>query len=244
MIVSAYGMTSMSPMELASMLASLKITFGMVHKATIQKHRGEWPSQILFPVIFTSATSFLQTYRKFKTSRVVAFVMDNPFTLSRELSLPLLGAEVTGLKVTVQAFGIDELRSLLGRDVELKEPLDFRRRPYTPFREVMDKYAGSDLGKIQTFLYRVKDTEVRKKVNKAVKTWMVNDRSLKSLEREVRRIAGETVWLSLQKVVDSDSIGALRQAILKAKDNPGAINRIAKELKISPFDIRYLLATK
>jgi hypothetical protein len=234
----------MTAMEMAAMLASLQITFGVVNKGKIEKNKSQWPSQQVFPVVFTSATTFLHTYKKFKKSRIIAFVTDNPFTLNREVGLPLLGAEIIGTRVVNVPFTIKELKNLLGRDVFLTDDLEFQRMTYTPSIEVMAKYAGSDLALLQTFLYRIKDVEKRNRVGKAIKTWLISTRPLKSLEQEIGRYVDDTMWVNICKIVNTKSVDTLRKAMQRVKGKPNDINRIAKDLKLSPFDIRYLLATK
>ncbi len=246
MIVAAYGVPGITGIELALMLGKLKVDYGIVKQNSFRKVllEGRLKPQPIFPVIFTSSTCLLRTQGRFKIAKVVAFVVDNPVVLTRNIKVPLLGAEATttGLEFSHITEGV--LRSLLIENANKEEQLLFSDHKYQPIKEILKKYEQSDLSKIQTFLYKIKEVDKRDRVSRLIKTWLLTAAPLSKIESRLQKEIKPAIVDNLRAMLCQPSVDNLRVAIRQVKQNKLTPTKAAKKYKISAFDLRYLIATK
>lgn len=225
------------------MLNGLGVTYGLVKGSKLTRVNGRMERQSLFPVIFHTASMFMRTHKKFKDSRVVALVLDNPYALQHELGLTLVGATFTKNSILFSQFTKKDLKDYLVRCRDLSEPLEFERVPYNLTAEVLKDYSASSLSALQTFLYKIKDTDSREFVSKTVKKWMTSDATFDVLEPKLKRYVSLRSIEGLKAIVNTTSMRNFRAAVRKAAAHPNRIARIAKDHKVNAFDIKYLLST-
>jgi hypothetical protein len=138
-------------------------------------------------VVFHTASMFMRTYNRFKTKRVVALVIDNPYAIQYELGLSMAGATFTKNSILFSQFTEKDMKALLIEAKEMTEPLTFVRMPYSITTEVLKLYGASSLSALQTFLYKIKDVESREFVSKTVKMWMRTDATFAVLEPKLKK---------------------------------------------------------
>lgn len=243
MIVSAHGFPGLSILELSAMLGNLGVTYGVVRQGSLTKVQGRMEKQSIFPVIFQSASVFLRTQRKFGKSRIVALVLDNPYALQHELGLTLVGATFTKRSILFSQFTERDLKQLLVSCKDKTEPVTYARVPFSLTREVLKDYSASSLSELQTFLYKIKDTDNRDFVSKIVKKWMVSSQPFNVLEPKLKKYVQVKGVESLKKIINTPTMQTFREAVRKVAANPEKLAAVAKEYKVSAFDIKYLLST-
>lgn len=246
MIVAAYGVPGITVVELSLLFTSINVSHGIVKQSILRrvKVNPTGIAQPLMPVIFNSGSTFLRTNLKFKNTKVVAFVCDNPIVLTRNLKLPLIGAETTKRSITFSKITEDTLKEILIDCTYRETPLDILDHKYKPVDEILKLYEQSDLSRIQTFLYKIKEVENREKVSKLVKTWLLTSAPFSKIEGKLQKeIKHHTVDI-LKSMLTQSSVDNLRRAIRKVKTGKLSILKAAKLYKVSAFDLRYLLATK
>ena len=248
MIVDAYGVPGITSIELALRLKDLKIDYGVVHQQRFTRYNvGEVPrsDQPLIPIVFTSGSMLVRTQKKFRgKTRVVALVVDNHVTLTRSLGLPLLGAETQKDFVSFKPITHDDLKSLLIAASSRETHLEVEDKKYKPFDEILKRYALSDLSKLQTFLYKIKDQDTRDKVSLLTKRWLLTSAPFSKIEGKLSRELKPYVVDTLRTMLTSPSVSNLRVAIKKVKSGGMTPVKAAKRFKVSAFDLRYLLTTK
>jgi hypothetical protein len=243
MIVAAFGMPGMSTLELTALLHKLGVTFGVVRQGKLVRVQGRMEKQSLYPVVFQNAALFLRTYRKFGKSRVVAFVLDNPYTLQHELELMLVGATFTKNSILYSQFTEMDLKNVLLTCKLRHSPMHFQKHPYSLTQQVLKDYSASSLSGLQTFLYKIKDSESRDFVSKVVKKWMTEDEDFSVLEPKLKKFLQLKAIETLKTIINSPTMKTFREAVRKVAANPAKLQTVAKEFKVNAFDIKYLLST-
>lgn len=238
MIVSAYGLPGLSVLELTYMLNSIGVTYGVVINNKLTKVGETLPP--VTPIVFESPSMYARTHARFGARKVSALVLGDPFTLEKEYGLPLVGATIEKSRCTFSHIDEQALKALIvdGPEVEVS------RKLYDPVPAILKGFESTALAGLQTALYRVKDAETRAKVNRLVKDYFLTSESLISLERKLHNVSGEKVANLFVKLMQAEDIKRLRDAVHGAKRTPNKIKTIAKKNKVSPFDIKYLLASK
>lgn len=243
MIVAAYGFPGLSLLELSAMLNKLGVTYGAVRQGSLTKIKGRMERQSVYPVIFQNATLFLRTQKKFGKARVIALVLDNPYTLQHELGLTLAGAVFTKKSILFSQFTHQNLKDMLIACKDKTEPLSFTRTPYILTKEVLKDYSASSLSELQTFLYKIKDTDNREFVSKTVKRWMTTAHSFDVLEPKLKKYLQPKNIETLKKIMVTPNMKKFREAVRKVADKPTSLVTVAKRYKVNSFDIKYLLST-
>lgn len=246
MIVSAYGLPGLTCVELALMFNNLGINYGLVRRQKLTRITNNVSKiQPIFPVVFSSGSMFLRTQGKFKTAKVVAFVLDNPIVLTKNLDLPLLGAEYLPRQVlTFNRVDEDKLKEILLRDTSASVSMTFSDLRYKPVEETLKKYEQSDLSYLQTFLYKIKDVDTRDKVSSLTKNWLLTSLPYSTIEGKLHRYLKPAIAETLKTMLTTPSVDNLRVAIRQVKTNKLTPAKAAKKYKISSFDLRFLLADR
>jgi hypothetical protein len=246
MIISAYGCPGITCVELALMFNNLKINYGLVRRQRLTKvldnNREDQP---IFPAVFNSVSMFLRTYGKFKPStKVVAFIIDSPVVLTQNLGLPLVGAEVSKYSAIFSKITEESLKEVLLACTPLDTPLTFANQRYKPVDEILKRYEQSDLSKLQTFLYKIKEQDTRDRVSKLTKSWLLTSSPFSSIEGKLHKDLSPNVANTLQTMLTLPSVANLRKAIRKVKTNKLSAVKASKIYKVSAFDLRFLLADR
>jgi hypothetical protein len=243
MIVQATGLPGLSVLETTAMLNKLGVTYGVVVNGRLQRVEGRMENQSLYPVVFHTASMFMRTYNRFKTKRVVALVIDNPYAIQYELGLSMAGATFTKNSILFSQFTEKDMKALLIEAKEMTEPLTFVRMPYSITTEVLKLYGASSLSALQTFLYKIKDVESREFVSKTVKMWMRTDATFAVLEPKLKKYIPLKSIEGLKAIVNTKAMRTFREAVRKVAAKPELLQKIAKDYKLAAFDIKYLLST-
>lgn len=242
-VAAVFGLPTLTVLELSFMLKHLKITHGIVRPSGLERVVDEVKLDRT-PVVFSSGRCFAQTRDKFKIE-VTALVVDSPVVLHKEYQLPLIGAEISSKSVvTLQpSLGFKDIKQLITTDFG-DVPVPIERVAYNPIADVLKLYNASSLGALQTQLYRVKDLDVRAEVNTEVRNYFLSRMSIDRLESRLTRVAGPKVSRLFIQLLSAPDMQSLRSAVHQVKASPDRINTVAKKLKISPFDIKYLLSAR
>lgn len=242
MVVAAFGVPGLTVLELTNLLNQLNVSYGVVRQLKFEFIKLERNTEVK-PVVFASATAFYRTQSKFKKSKVLALVIDTPFTLNKEFGLPLLGATLEKTKCHFHPVLKEDLLKLIDGKYS-DEPVQIVRKTYTPVTEILKSYNSSALSSLQTQLYKIKDTEVRNEVGLTIKKWMASKESVASLEKNLRKAGPDKIALQFVRLLTTAEMKRFREAVQKAKLDPSKLKTIAKKYKISPFDIKYILVTR
>jgi len=247
MIVSAYGVPGITCVELALMFNDLGINYGLVrqHQKFTKVQNTTKPNQPVYPVVFSSVPTFLRTQGKFKAQKVVAFVVDNPVSLTKNVSpvLPMIGAVTVKTFTTYTKITQEELKKALKASVNLDTPIVFSSKKFKPVDEILKKYEQSDLSVLQTFLYKIKDTDVRDKVSLLTKDWLLTSAPYAKIEGRLHKQLKPGIAETLRQMLTTSSVENLRKAIRQVKQHKLTIGKAAKAYKVSAFDIRYLMSS-
>jgi hypothetical protein len=240
MLVAAYGLPTLSVLEVTYWLEALGISYGVVKQNTL--HKVAKPKKHDYtPVVFNSARAYLRTAEKFR-SDIIALVTDDAVTLSREYGLPLVGGDLQKDVFTPTPLRNTDLLRLLTPRKE--DPIVVERFPYNPIPRILKGYNSSVLSALQTQFYRIKVNDSREEVVIAVRNWLSSRDSVRSLETKLYKLAPEKTVTALLAVITSADFVRFRTAIQETKANPKKLLTIAKKYKISPFDIKYILAQR
>jgi hypothetical protein len=262
MIVSAYGVPGITGIELAYIFQKIGLMYGVVrnyHFLKVDKRQTSnakkqkvIDAQTVVPVIVYGANTLLRTQHKFQKTKVVVFVIDNPFTLSHTLRIPLLGAEIgpknnvvyTRIdKANMEEFlaGIEEHAAGMLPDIGMS----FKFHNHRPIEEILKKYEESDLSRLQTLLYKIKDVESRNKVSDLTKSWLMTSVPFAKIEAKLQKeVSKPVVFDALKVLLQSDGVTNLRLAIKKVTSGSLTLTKAAKTYKVSAFDLRYLFAKR
>lgn len=250
MIIAAYGVPGITVVELALMFNKLNLTYGLVISGGLKKvgptldiTETDSCCQPAFPVIFNSHSTFLRTHGKFKRIKVIAFIVDNPVVLTRSLKIPLLGAYSTKHLTTFSRVGVNDIKEILIGCTYKDTPIEVSNKKYKPVDEILKSYEQSDLAKIQTFLYKIKDIDHRERVSKLIKNWLLTSTPFSKIEGRLQKEIKPRIVDVLKVMLTQLSIDNLRVAIRQVKNNKLSPGKASKQFKISAFDLRYLLAT-
>jgi hypothetical protein len=243
MIVQALGLPGLSVLETTAMLNKLGVTYGVVVNGRLQRVQGRMENQSLYPVVFHRVSMFMRTYKRFASKRVVAIILDNPFVLHYEMGLTMVGATFTKDNILFSQFTHLDLKQVLIMCKDKTEPLTFERTPYSLVTDVLKLYGASSLSALQTFLYKIKDVESREFVSKTVKNWMRSDAAFSALEPRLKKNIPLKSIEALKAIVNTKAMRAFREAVRKVAAHPELLQKVAKEYKLSAFDIKYLLST-
>lgn len=240
MLVAAYGLPTLSVLELTYWLESLGFSYGVVKLNALT--RVVKPKKHNYtPVVFNSARAYLRTAEKFKPD-IVALVLDDAVTLSKEYGLPLIGGELQKDVFTPSPLHRADLLKLL--TPKKSEPVVVERFPYDPVPRILKSYNSSVLAALQTQFYRIKTTDSREEVVILIRNWLSSKESVKGLETRLYSLVSEKTVAALLSVITSADFVRFRTAIQETKANPKKLVTIAKKYKISPFDIKYILAQR
>lgn len=239
MIQAVYGIPGLTVLELVYFLRSESLSHGVVGN-TLAKWEGKH-KVAPYPVVFPSLRKLRSVEHKFKAP-VVALVVDCPYVLSSVQGLTLLGAKVDKTNVNFQPFVATDLKKALkqlkGRPVSLAPvPVD-----YVP--AVLKKFRGSSLGGLQTLMYKVKDKEVRAKVNVVVRDYFLTGQPLAKTKRSLSSLVGGSAFDGLVTLLGSEGCKNLQRAVVAVKDNPSKLKAAARKNKVSPFDVKYILSVR
>lgn len=243
MIVQATGLPGLSVLETTHMLNKLGVTYGVVTNGRLQRIKGRMPNQALYPVVFHTGAMFMRTYHRFKSKRIAALVLDNPYVIQNELGLSMAGATFTKNSILFSQFTEKDMKALLIEAKDKTEELTFSRIPYSITTEVLKLYGASSLSALQTFLYKIKDLESREFVSKTVKSWMRTDATFSVLEPKLKKYLPLKNIEALKVIVNTKAMRTFREAVRKVAANPESLQKVAKEYKLAAFDIKYLLST-
>lgn len=237
--IAVYGIPGLTVLETLYMLKLADVTHGVV-STTFTKIPGKLTLEST-PVVFPSMSRFISTKQKFKVP-ITALVVDNPYVLSDSYKVPLLGAQVTNFTVKYSSFSKDTLLSTL------KEPEQFTGS-FTPdsldySKQILKKFRGSSLGGLQTMQYKVKDKDTRALVNTVVKNYFIRGLSLATTKEKLTQLVPGPVAESFLSLLSTEGCCNLKDAIQEVQRHPTKIDRIATKYKVSPFDIKYMLASK
>lgn len=247
-ITSAYGVPGLTGVELALMLNTLRINYGMVKGQSLTQITNRESAKVeqpVFPVVFSSVPVFLRTQGKFKTARVIAFITDNPVVLTKNLGVPLLGAEYQQKHTLVfTRLTEDCIKQLLVQDSILTEGKVFTDLKYKPVEETLKKYKQSDLSHLQTFLYKIKELDTRDKVSILTKDWLLTLAPFSKIEGKLQRHLKPAIASTLKTMLTMPSVDNLKLAISKVRSHKFTLAKAAKVYKVSSFDLRFLLAVR
>lgn len=239
MLVAAYGLPTLSVLELSYWLEGTGLSYGVVRNTGLQKVKKQRGP--VTPVVFSSARLWARTVSRF-TGDVLAFVVDDPITLSREYGLPLVGGELVHDRFIAQTVKHSDLAKLL--TVRKPQQIQVTRSPFNPVAKILKGYRSSVLAVLQTQFYRIKKTEGREDVVAAVRAWLPTREPISTLSGRLSRIVSERQANLVIGILKSPEFVKFRSAIQDVKANPKRINAVAKQHKISPFDIKYVLAER
>lgn len=256
MIVRAYGVPGVTGIELAYIFQSLRLYFGIVrdyHFLKSERPRNfSIDSQPIIPVIIYGASTALRVQHKFKMSKVVAFIVDNPYSLAYTLKIPLLGAEILNKNgVVFSKIDKDLIEKILDlvlvetKNYKLQEGVVLKFHNHRPVEDILKKYEQSDLSSLQTLLYKIKNVETRSKVSVLTKNWLMTSVPFSKIESRLQtEIDKPAVIDGVKNLLTSSTVANLRLAIRQVNTNKLTLAKAAKKYKVSPFDLRFLFAVK
>lgn len=237
--IAVYGIPGLTVLETLYMLKLADVTHGVV-STTFTKIPGSL-TLASTPVVFPSITRFIGTKQKFKVP-ITALVVDNPYVLADSYKVPLLGAQLTNFTVKYSSFSKDSLLATLKNPGVFKGKLTPDTLDYS--KQILKKFRGSSLGGLQTMQYKVKDKDTRALVNEVVKNYFIKGLSLATVREKLNQLVPASVAESFLTLLSTEGCCSLKDAVREVKKYPTKINRIAAEYKVSPFDIKYMLASK
>lgn len=237
--IAVYGLPGLSVLEVLYMLRLAEVTHGLV-STSFTKIPGKLTLDVT-PVVFPSMARFINTRQKFKVP-ITALVVDNPYVLADSYQVPLLGAQITSFTVKYDSFSKDALLSTLTKPESFKGSFTPVSLDYS--KQILKKFRGSSLGGLQTMQYKVKDKDTRALVNTVVKNFFLKGLSLSTTKEKLNQLVPGSVANSFVTMLSTEGCANLRDAVQEVRKHPTKINRIAAKYKVSPFDIKYMLASK
>lgn len=191
-------------------------------------------------VIINTVFHFSRMYSELKNKDVYVFIIDTIRALESITDLAIVDSKkINDVRYKFYQLDADTLKVLLSATLEQKiEFID------TAIVDILKQTTESTLKPIQTFLYSIKDKDMRKICEKYTYKYLtLPDYSVSKLERKLLD-AGLNAkrFHKLESILNTEKVTVLKSAFLIcAKSKKDKVEEIALLKSVSPFDIRYLL---
>lgn len=241
-VCAVYGIPQVSVYHFSKLMREQGITFLLFDKGKQPQFVKNGTKVSPYPVLITSVEAYLRFHDQFN-GLVTVFLNDTIALLEKVPSCILVGCVKQKIGWEYTPLAGDELRMLID-----SVPVTERASEPTQdiesvlLSQVIEKFnTASILAPLQTLFYRVRDKEVRTKLQDVVFRYLAGERGPKQL---VSDLAGVNIPTSLKDRFDLEckrpEALLLRQACEETRKGT-SVEDAANALKVSDFDVRYVM---
>lgn len=191
-------------------------------------------------VIINTVSQFSRMYSELKKQDLYVFIVDTIKALESVSTLVVVDSKkINDVRYKFYQLDSDTLKVLLSANLE--QDIEFVD---TAIIDILKQTTESALKPIQSFLYSVKDKDVRKVCEKYTYKYLtVPNYSISKLENKLLDAGLNTKrFQKLEVILNAEKIDNLKSAFLIcAKSKKDKVEETALLKSVSAFDIRYLL---
>lgn len=234
-----YGLANTSPLQLAEYLSKYPSLHGKCQVVTTPNLD---VTKTIF--IFYSLSAFLTQARLLIKRPVYAVVLDSCHRLQDVKELILLDSHATNRFVhTPVFFTRQDLKEALSKDLKVSR-LHYKLADY--HKAMLRNTTASVVGEAMTILYSVQNKDKRAWLKKLIFDYLTSKQSANTainlLEDGQKKKFGKHE--ELLALLSSDTAHNCKLVFMQRQSGSATWRKLAKELKVSEFDINYLATYK